>query len=167
MDHIHALVHTQGVVVTNKYIVLEFAYRDVTGVVEHCLVKSPLSFRDAKRKDFRIRPDVIMTNEHGVPYASVLNFVCNQYYRLRNVLRVENVVFGFKGNSYQPKILRDAGLSSIVNIEDLGGIPSLKTLTLEGNGGCPFHARNSLKCAKRATDFIWNVLQQQKILSLQ
>ncbi|GBM74057.1 hypothetical protein AVEN_37776-1, partial [Araneus ventricosus] len=60
-------------------------------------VKSPLSFGDAKRIHPVIRSDVIMTNEHGVPYASVLTFLCNQYHRLQNELKMTDIVFGYKG----------------------------------------------------------------------
>lgn len=167
MAPIHALVHTQGTVVTNRYLILEVAYVDVTGATMHCHVKSPLSFGNAKRINPGIRSDVIMTNEHGVSYASVLNFLCDRYRCLQEQLNETEIVFGYRGNNYQPKILRDTGLPHIVNIESLGTLPSLKTLLGTSNGGCPFHTRDTLKCARRAVEFMWNALHQQKILSFQ
>lgn len=55
------------------------------------------------------------------------------------------IVFGYKGENYQPKILIDAGIPHIVNVEVFGVPPLRRNVAVESI--CSFHKGNPNKCA--------------------
>lgn len=142
-----ALVHTQGVVLGKTYIPLELAYRDVLGESAHFLITSPLNYSKMKRLYPHARPDVLVTT--GVPYSRVLDYLKLRYQILSATF--PSVIFGYKGESYQPRVLLDAGIPNRVNVERYG-VPTLQTTT--NNGTCRWHKGNRHKCALAALEQI-------------
>lgn len=135
-----AVVHTQGVVLQSTYIPLEVAYHDVLGFSFHALITSPLS-HDALRHFYpHARSDVTMVENGGTPYSDVLQQLRERACILST--HYPRVVFGYKGESYQPQILRDAGIVDILNVETLG-VPRLPPT----EEVCSWHTRRSSKCA--------------------
>lgn len=148
---IHAVVHTQGVVLNRTYVPLELAYRDVLGVQAHFLITSPISFSRMRKLYPNSRPDVLVLADQGTPYSSVLNFLKFRYDCLHNVY--PQTVFGYKGNSFQPQVLKDAGIPFILNLEKFG-IPAIIR-----SGTCPWHIGNQRKCALAALEHIFRHVQ--------
>lgn len=151
-----ALVHTQGVVLGSSYVPLEMAYVDVLGVQAHFLITSPISFTAMRKFYPHSRSDVTLITDGGTPYSHVLEFLRTRYQcLLLLLLQAESsaVVFGYKGGSYQPQILRDAGIPSIFNIEEWGD-DSVPALPPPPRATCPFHppTRFRSKCAAAAIE---------------
>lgn len=138
---IHALVHSQGVVLGSTYYALELAYEDVTGTRAHFHITSPLGYYKMRRCYPHARPDVLVIAKGGTPYSKVLDFLKRRFRYLRDCWG-EAVVFGYKGESYQPQVLRDAGISRIINVEKLG-VPALRIT----DNACSWHKRTLSKCA--------------------
>lgn len=164
---LHALVHTQGVVLGKQYIPLELGYIDVTGYEIHFQITSPLSYSKAKRFYKSFIPDAIMTTRQGQPYSDVLRFLRERYHELSRLYKTPEIYFGYKGRSYQPTVLRDAGLERVINVDTLG-LPALRHLATSYNVGqftCPFH-NQSFKCARLAVRLIWYALQQNRVSTL-
>lgn len=147
----HALVHTQGVVLGNTYLPLEIAYRDVLGGHAHLLITSPLNYSKMKRLYPNASPDVLVTTVHGVAYSEVLRFLKLRFQILASTFPATTpILFGYKGNSYQPRVLLDAGIPNRVNVEDFG-VPALLPTT---DRTCPWHKGNRRKCALAALEQI-------------
>lgn len=152
---VHALVHTQGVVLGNKYIPLELAYIDVTGYEIYFSITSPLTYFEAKRLYPHCRPDAFMSTRSGVPYPAALQFL-RQRYETLVLLFGDDVRFGHKGPTYQKEILLRAGLDDrLVNVEAFG-VPNLKRLYLQ-------HPMR--RCSLHSARLVWNVLHQQQVLA--
>lgn len=141
----HAIIHTKGVVLNGTYTPLELAYRDKTGMLCHFLITSPTNFSKMVKMDPRCRPDVLVTTTEGTHYTEVLKFLQDRFSFLQNSFPDETVVFGFKGESYQPKILKDAGITDIVNVEQFG-VPPLNRVQFY-QVICPWHKGDMNKCA--------------------
>lgn len=154
---VHAIVHTQGVVLGRHYHPLELAYADRLGHVAHLLIASPIRYSDMKRQYPRSFPDVLMSVEGGASYSSVLSFLQGRYRLLQRAYPSSDIVFGYKGQSYQSDILRDAGLSNTVNLESLGRMPRLDHRT-RYHPYCPWHRGHS-KCALDAVARILSFLR--------
>lgn len=150
---IHAVVHTQGVVLHRTYVPLELAYRDALGVEAHFLITSPISFSSMRKHYPHSRPDVVVvTDGGGTPYSSVLDFLKFRYACLANVF--PRVVFGYKGNSFQPQVLKDAGIPDAVNVERLG-VPALRRHGTTTDDTCRWHCTGRRrKCALDALNQI-------------
>ena len=144
----HALIHTQGVVLGKKYVTLELAYQDVMGIRAHFHIRSPLNYSAMRKFYPNARPDVVVITEGGTSYAEVIHFLKLRFRRLSNELG-PYVIFGYKGESYQPQVLRDAGIPHIMNVEKFG-VPALKVT----DKACYLHKRNESKCALVALDQI-------------
>lgn len=150
---IHAIVHTQGVVLGRTYMPLELAYWDITNFRAHFIITSPINYYKMRRLYPHSRPDVMMITDGGTPYSEVLRFLRNRYLYLQQIL-APRIVFGYKGESFQPQVLRDAGIPDRVNLE-VYGVPPLKHEN--ANGACPWHKGNRSKCALVALDrILWN-----------
>lgn len=149
---IHALVHTQGVVLGNTYVPLELAYRDCLGERAHLLITSPLNYSKMKRLYPNARPDVLVTTVEGVAYSQVLDYLKRRFQVLSHTFPSSPVLFGYKGNSYQPRVLLDAGIPNRVNVEKFG-VPALQVVS--GIDTCPWHKGNRhRKCARAALEQI-------------
>lgn len=153
-----ALVHTQGVVLGSKYIPLEMAYVDILRMQAHFHITSPISFT-AMRKFFpHSRSDVTMITEGGISYAQVLAFLNQRFHYLNALFPQSTGSFGCKGTTYQTQILKDAGISNIINVETLG-VPALRHARVDTitdlTAYCPWHiGRRWNKCAKVALNRI-------------
>lgn len=145
----HALVHTQGVVLGKTYIPLELAYLDVLGGRAHFLITSPLNYSKMKRLYPNARPDVLVTTVKGVAYSEVLNYLKQRFQVLSSTFPSTPIVFGYKGDSYQPQVLLDAGIPNRVNVERFG-VPALKVT----DNICYWHKGNRRKCALAALEQI-------------
>ena len=145
---IHALVHSQGVVLGRTYFALELAYEDVTGKRAHFLINSPICYSKMRQCYPHARPDVVVTRKGGTPYFKVLNYL---RFRYRSLCKRwgDAVLFGYKGKSYQPKVLQNAGIPRIFNVEKLG-VPALQIT----NNACRWHKSTLSKCAVIALDQI-------------
>lgn len=141
---ISAIVHTQGVVLKSSYVPLELAYIDVLGVQAHFHINSPIPYSAMRKFYPNARPDVIVITDGGTPYSQVLEFLKNRFQFLSTLH--PDTVFGYKGASFQPQVLRDAGIASIVNLEEFGVPPLSRSFS------CPWHRRG--KCAVAALDHI-------------
>lgn len=141
----HAIIHTKGVVLGETYIPLELAYKDVTGLLCHFLITSPMTFSKMRRCYPNCRPDVEVTTQGGTSYSDALSFLRSRYNFLQTVYPHEPIVFGFKGQNYQPKILIDAGIPNRVNVEVFGVPPLQRNVTVESS--CVLHKGNPNKCA--------------------
>lgn len=151
----HALVHTQGVVLGQTYLPLELAYRDVLGGSAHFLITSPLNYSKMKRLYPHARPDVLVTTVQGVPYSQVLHYLQLRFQILSTTFPSIPIVFGYKGNSYQPQVLLDAGIPNRVNVE-MYGVPALHGT----DRTCPWHKGNRRKCALGALE---QMLRQNRV----
>lgn len=141
---IHAVVHTQGVVLGRTYFPLELAYQDALGTRAHLLITSPLPYAALRKLYPHSRPDVLVTTRGGIPYSQVLHFLRRRHQLLST--HFPSVVFGYKGESYQPQILNDAGIAPRVNIETFG-IPALR----KTHEACAWHRGSGpRKCARMA-----------------
>lgn len=144
----HAIIHTKGVVLGDTYLPLELAYKEATGLAYNFLIKSPMNFSKMRRWYPDCRPDVKVTTEEGTSYSEVLNFLRSRYAYLQTIYPFEPIVFGYKGELYQPKILIEAGIPNIINVETLG-VPPLKR-NLKVDFPCPHHKGDPNKCAQMA-----------------
>lgn len=144
---VHAIVHTQGVVLGRTYLPLELAYYDFLGDRAHFHILSPLNYSKIKRLYPHARPDVIVITEGGTPYSEVLAYLKMRYKYLST--HTPHVVFGYKGACYQPQVLRDAGIPHTVNLETLGVPPLQKSYE-----ACRWHKGSPSKCAVAALDQI-------------
>jgi hypothetical protein len=77
----------------------------------------------------------------GTPYSEVLRFLKQRKNLIENLLDV--CVFGYKGKSYQVKVLDDAGIVNHINLETFQ-LPKLNYV-----GQCPYHKGPS-KCSRAA-----------------
>lgn len=154
--HIVALTHTEGVVLNNKYVILELAYRDIFGVHEHFLIQSPISYTNAKKNNKYLKKslEVIMctSNEyHGIKvhkFYDVLKFLKDRYKVLRYYYGYQTT-YGYKGCSFQKDILVKCNIPNI-NIESFG-IPKINTLKLYHptiKRLCCYHKHYYNKCAE-------------------
>ena len=153
----HAIIHTKGVVLGNKYIPLELAYKDVKGLVCHFQITSPMTFSNMRRIYPNCRPDVQVTVTGGTSYQETINFLKNRFDFLTTCFPDTSVVFGYKGELYQPQILRDAGIPNIVNVE-IFGVPPLRQ-NFKTEVSCSLHKGNLNKCALVALYQIANFFQ--------
>lgn len=141
----HAVIHTKGVVLGDEYVPLELAYRDVAGLLCHFQITSPMNFSKMRRLYPNCRPDVEVTTVSGTSYSDTLKFLKNRYDFLQTVYPHTPVVFGYKGELFQPKILIDASIPNIVNVETFGVPPLKRNLNIECF--CPLHKGDPNKCA--------------------
>lgn len=147
-----AIVHTQGVVLGSTYFPLEMAYHDILGARAHFLITSPLPYAAMRKFYPHARPDALVVTEGGTPYSEVLDFLRLRFRFLAS--QFPAVVFGYKGESYQPQMLRDAGIGSVVNVEKFG-VPALQVTT----NACRWHRASPSKCAATALEQILRHLQ--------
>lgn len=147
-----AIIHTKGVVLGDTYIPLELAYQDVAGLFCHFQITSPMNFSKMRRWYPNCRPDVEVTTRGGTSYSDTLKFLKNRYDFLQKLYPNSTIVFGYKGESNQRKILIDAGITNIVNVEMFGVPPLRRNLRIESF--CPLHKGNPNKCAVVALDQI-------------
>ena len=165
---IHALVHTTGVVLGSNYIPLEVAYYDVTGFECAFLVKSPLSFQEAKASFPHIRPDVKMSTRDGLTLDRVRDFLQTRYLILHSLLgsSSSDIVFGHKGNSYQKTFLNQMHLPHTLNVETFL-VPSLSQLRNMYPHvvfpDCPHHVTSS-RCARTALHVLLIYMIQQNLI---
>lgn len=157
-----ALTHTEGVILSNKYVILELAYCDLLGIKEHFLIQSPISYTKAKicNKYLKKSLEVIMCissnfkNHRVYKFGQVCQFLKERYFLLKSYYG-SNIRFGYKGKSFQQDILLKCNIPSI-NIEFLK-IPSIKTLMLyypDIKKKCVYHAKCSNKCAEHVLRLI-------------
>ena len=171
--HVDAFVHTEGVVLGSRYVPLELTYRDRLGYETTFRINSPVSFQEARAAHLHVRPEAIMLTSHGVPYHETLRFLQDRFHLLQQRSR-EPVVFGYKGESYQPNVLRDAGIPKILNVEQLG-VPAIRVLqqkyghAVGGGTPCPHHMsprRN--KCSRAVARLVlMDMVQQEGVLLLE
>lgn len=149
---VHALIHTQGVVLNRTYIALELAYQDVSGFRTHFIITSPISFSKMKQKYRHVHADVLVTTHSGTPYSNVIQFLKDRQAFLRLYCKTDRICFGFKGNSYQPQILRDAGIADTINVEIFEVVPPLAHSGI-WHPHCSWHKSRG-KCALVALEHI-------------
>lgn len=143
-----AIIHTKGVVLGETYVPLELAYQDTLGTFCYFLITSPMNYSKMVRWYPGVRPDVLVTTTQGTPYSQILHFLKNRFEFLQNAFPDVPVFFGYKGESYQPKILRDAGILNVVNVEKFGVPPINRGPILSVKPvPCPWHKGNLNKCA--------------------
>lgn len=151
-----ALTHTEGVVLNNTYFVLELAYQDILGIHQHFLIQSPVSFKTARKfnEHLNCSLEVIMCTygefKHRKVYkmSEILHFLNFRYALLKHYYG-SNILFGYKGRSFQKNILEQCNIPNI-NIERFG-IPSIKTLMFyypNIKRNCVYHIYDSNKCAE-------------------
>lgn len=155
------------------YYPLELAYSDCLGFEEHYLIKSPVSFRKASReKCFDTRSDVLVTTKQGMSSACVYDVLRKRYNLLVENFPGQIILFGYKGLGNQARVLVNAGIPNIVNMESYD-IPSLKELvaTIE-KPECSYHMRPATdKCALHAIRGLMSLLpgasvQEDSVLPL-
>lgn len=151
---VQALIHTTGVVLGSTYIPLEFSYCDILGYKTHQLITSPINYSKIRRLYPYTRPDVHVTIKDGIPYSEVIRFLKSRYEYL--LKEIGYCTFGYKGESYQTKILRDANILDSVNIE-IFNVPKLNHTHTQ----CPWHHNSYDKCSERAIEEILNHLQNE------
>lgn len=164
---VQALVHTTGVVLGRDYIPLEVAYLDVTGVECVFLLTSPLSFQEARNAFPNIRPDAKMSTQDGSSLDTVRNFLHTRTAILQKILRRSDVVFGYKGDSYQKTFLNRMHLSHTRNVETLS-VPSLPKLLrmywyVVFPDSCPHHVTSS-RCARTAVHVLFAYMLHQNLI---
>lgn len=147
---IHAIIHTVGVVLGKTYIPLELSYQDTCGCQAHFLINSPINYSKMRRYYPHSRPDAFVTMTEGVPYSEILWFLKNRHRYLENIFGI--CIFGYKGNSYQTKVLDDANIMNRINLECLM-VPRLNHI----QDDCPWHKGPS-KCSQAALKDILNHL---------
>lgn len=135
-----ALVHTQGVVLGDKYFPLELSYCDVLGHEMHFLINSPLNYSKIRRSYPYAKPDALVTMTDGTSYSEVLSFLKQREKLIEKTLG--GCTFGYKGNGYQTKVLDDAGITNRINLK------MLPNLTYTGH--CSWHKGNTSKCSRYA-----------------
>lgn len=160
---VHAIVHTTGVVLGKTYVPLELAYVDVTGYEITLQLKSPMSFKDAKRHFPHARPDAIMSSYKGLTVDDVMHFLRSRYVQLQLECCQADIVFGCKGRSQMNVLI---GLPHVENLETVG-VPSLKVLRHPHTVDCPLHVAPTPKCARYTVRLLASyVFQQNGILPL-
>lgn len=151
-----ALIHTEGVILSRKYNVLELAYSDILGTNKHFLIKSPISYTEAKQRNKYLHKSlqVIMCksnyyyNERVYTIDEIKHFLKSQYVLL-NLYYGPSIQFGYKGKSYQKDILKECNIPC-VNIETFG-VPSIKRLIAKYprvKKYCFYHKLPYNKCAE-------------------
>lgn len=162
MHNIVAIVHTEGVILFNRYVVLELAYMDVTGVQKNFLIQSPMRYKDAKKcnRYLQMSQEVVMCTsstycgQRVYKYREILHFLKHRFRLFDHYFRGD-VQFGYKGKSFQQDILKQSSIPRI-NIE-MFGIPAIKTL-MEfypyARKQCFFHKHYHNKCAKHILKLI-------------
>lgn len=151
-----ALTHTEGVILHNKYVILELAYCDLLDMRKNFLIQSPISYTKAKKGNRHLNKslEVIMCisnnfkNHRVYKFGQVCQFLKERYFLLKSYYG-NNIRFGYKGKSFQQDIFVKCQIPSI-NIEILG-IPRIRTLmssfpAIEKK--CIYHAKSSNKCAE-------------------
>lgn len=152
-----AIVHTKGVVLGDKYVPLELAYCDVTGLLSCFHITSPMNYSKMRKCYPLARPDVEVTTSGGIIYSDVLKYLKDRYEFLQNLFPNTEIVFGYKGGSFQPNILKDAGIRNIMNVEQLG-VPTVNR-NIMNSANCPLHKGNLKKCALVALNQITHHLR--------
>lgn len=151
-----ALTHTEGAILSNKYVILELAYCDLLGTKKHFLIQSPISYTKARKRNKYLKKslEVIMCvsstfKGHKVyKIGEVCQFLKEQYFLLKSYFG-NDIRFGFKGKSFQRDIYIKCNIPCI-NIEFLR-IPNIKLLMsyfpfIEKN--CIYHSKVDNKCAE-------------------
>lgn len=160
--YIAALIHTEGVILFNKYVVLELAYVDILDVQRHFFIQSPMLYKDAKKynKYLQMSQEVVMCRSNTYygqrvyKYQEVLQFL-KQRFRLFHDYFKGKVQFGYKGRSYQEDVLKQSCIPRL-NIESLG-VPAIRTLMKRYpyiRKYCIFHKYDHNKCAKHILKLI-------------
>jgi hypothetical protein len=155
--HLDAFVHCQGVVLGKKHFPLEVTYCDRTGFWRTFRINSPLSFYETKRIYPKAIPHAIVSTTGGISYDGLLQFLRDRHAALFwSNGGTKRVVFGHKGGSYQPDVLRDAGITHLLDVEHLG-VPSLSHLVEKYRHTivatmpfCPNHQPRLKKCSALA-----------------
>lgn len=145
-----AWIHTEGVVIFNKYHVLELAYQDVRGVKRLFFIASPMSYRMAMKCNPYLHKslEVIMCqtstfkNRPVYTLAEVECFLLDKY---KMFAREEDCVFGYKGKNFQYDTLKKLNIPAI-NLE-MFNVPSVATLMKTSRKYCPYHVDKQKKCA--------------------
>lgn len=160
--YIAAIIHTEGVLLSNKYVVLELAYVDILDVQRHFFIQSPICYKDAKKcnKFLQMSQEVVMctaSTYYGrrvYKYREVLNFLKQRFRLFRDYFK-SDVRFGYKGRSFQQDILKQSRIPRL-NIE-IFGIPAIQTLMKRYSHirkYCFFHKYDHNKCAKHILKLI-------------
>lgn len=160
--YIAAIIHTEGVILFNRYVVLELAYVDILDVQRHFFIQSPMRYKDAKKynKYLQMSQEVIMCTDNTFygqrvyKYREIVHFL-KQRFRLFHDYFKGNVQFGYKGKSFQQDILQKSCIPRI-NIENYG-IPAIQTLIKwypYMRKYCFFHKYDHNKCAKHILKLI-------------
>lgn len=154
-----ALVHTEGVLLSNKYYVLELAYRDIEGTSRTFFIKSPISYRRAIRENPHLHKSletIVCTknyykNNRVHSFLYVIRFLQDKFRRLDGT-------FGYKGKSFQSDVLRKANIPA-VNVEMLG-VPSISMLSTyhPQRAPCSFHPGDGYKCATHVANLVYDFL---------
>lgn len=150
-----AWIHTEGVLLSNKYYALELAYEDILGNKRLFFIKSPMTYETARKTNPYIDKscEAIMCtrssyhNYKVFTFRQVLDFLRKQFYMFGS----PDAVFGYKGASFQQDILKKASIPAI-NLERFK-IPAIATLSAYRHP-CPFHVSESNKCAAHVLDLI-------------
>lgn len=156
-----ALIHTEGVLLFNRYFVLELAYTDILGINQHFLIKSPMCYTRAKKYNKYIDKslEVIMCtsdyfqHQRVYKFSEIVRFLKDRYTLLQSNFGC--IRFGYKGKSFQSDILKKCCIPC-VNIE-IFGVPSIQSLmtyypTIKKN--CLYHKKYNNKCAKHILELI-------------
>lgn len=155
--YVAALIHTEGVLLFNKYVVLELAYSDDLGVTRHFLIKSPMSYTKAKKHHNHLKKslEVIMCcsdyfkNHKVYKFFEIMQFLKARYTLLQRYHLGKSIHFGYKGKSFQQDILKKCHIPN-VNIECFG-VPSIQTLMINYpfvRKDCIYHKKPFNKCAE-------------------
>lgn len=157
-----AIIHTEGVILFNKYVILELAYADILGVHRNFFIQSPMCYKAAKKQNkyLHMSQEVIMCTSsmyHGqrvYKYREIVYFLKHRYRFFYNYFK-GNIKFGYKGKSFQENILRQSYIPCI-NIE-IFGIPAIKMLMKwfpKIKKSCLNHKYKNNKCAKHILHLI-------------
>lgn len=152
-----ALIHTEGVILFHKYVILELAYADILGQKKHFFIQSPISYQQAIKTHRSLHKslEVIMCQSrrykgHKVyRFYEIIHFLKSRYYTFYQRFG-RCVIFGYKGKSFQQDILRRCSIPSF-NVENIG-VPNISTLARLYSHlylpHCLFHKSPFNKCAE-------------------
>lgn len=160
--HIVAIIHTEGVILFNRYVILELAYMDILGIHRNFFIRSPMCYKDAKEQNkyLHMSQEVIMCTssmycgQRVYKYREIVYFLKHRYKFFHSYFK-SNIKFGYKGRSFQQDILKQSCIPHI-NIEKFG-IPAIKLLLkwypyVKKN--CLYHKYIDTKCAKHILELI-------------
>lgn len=151
-----AWIHTEGVILKNKYYVLELAYEDITGIRKVFLIKSPISYTHALKENKYLHKslEVIMVqnkyykNYKVYHFKEIIEFLRQQYFLFKYHYHTKSI-FAYKGKQLQRDILQKSNIPAI-NLENFN-YPSISQLAVMfpniSKTHCDFHMGTNNKCA--------------------